>query len=118
MGAGIGKWGYIIMKYRDVSWNLMINDEQASFDDNDLDFIASEIERGNTSGLFTSDCTDYNLIEKLTDELEQELGRNVDFSVEENDKGELLELLDIAEQNNDNYVADLVKQILFAGFDN
>lgn len=105
------------MKYRDVSWNLMINDEQASFDDETLDFIADQIKNGNTSGLFTSDCTDYNEIDKLKDKLENELGRNVDFSVEEDDKGELTDLLEIAEKNDDDYVADLIKQILHAGFE-
>ena len=58
------------MKYRDVSWNLMINDEQASFDDNTLDFIAEEINRGNTSGFFTADCTDYKKCDELKEKLE------------------------------------------------
>lgn len=105
------------MKYRDISWNLMINDEQASFDDKALDFIAEEIQRGNTSGLFTFDCTDYNKIEELKDKLERELGKNVDFDIEANDKGELTDLLDIAKKNKDNYVADLIKEILEIGFD-
>ena len=38
---------------------LMINDEQAESNDNGLDFIAEELQRGNTSGMFTTDCTDY-----------------------------------------------------------
>lgn len=105
------------MKYRDVSWNLMINDEQASFDDETLDFIAEQIQQGNTSGLFTSDCTDYNKIDNLTDKLTNELGRDVDFSVEEDDKGELPELLKIAKRHKDNYVIELIEQILEAGFE-
>ena len=105
------------MKYRDVSWNLMINDEQASFDDETLDFIAEEIQRGNTSGLFTADCTDYNKIEELKDKLERELGRNVDFDVDNDNKGELTDLLEIAKQNEDDYIADLIKEILENGFD-
>ena len=106
------------MKYRDISWNLMINDEQASFDDETLDFIAEEIQRGNTSGFFTSDCTDYNKIDELKDKLEIELGRNVDFSVEENDKGELEDLLQIAEKNKDDNIIYLIREILEIGFEN
>lgn len=104
------------MKYRDVSWNLMINDEQASFDDNDLDFIAGEIERGNTSGLFTSDCTDYAKCDELKEKLETELGKDVKFSVEEDNKGELEELLELAKQENNNYVVELIEQIFEYGF--
>lgn len=104
------------MKYRDVSWNLMINDEQASFDDKALDFIAEELQRGNTSGFFTSDCTDYAEIERLKDKLENELGRDIDFSVEEDDKGELEDLLEIAKKKKDNNVIYLVREILELGF--
>lgn len=106
------------MKYKDIEWNLMINNEQAKFDDNGLDFIAEEIQRGNTSGMFTTDCTDYDKVEKLKQELEQELGREVNFNVEDNDKGELNELKEIAQKNDDGYVAELVDQILEYGFDN
>ena len=105
------------MKYRDISWNLMINDEQASFDDKALDFIAEELQRGNTSGFFTSDCTDYNEIDRLKDKLENELGRDIDFSVEDNDKGELEELLKIAKKEKDDNVIYLVREILELGFD-
>ena len=106
------------MKYRDISWNLMINDEQAESNDNGLDFIAEEIQRGNTSGMFTIDCTDYDKVEKLKQELEQELGREVNFNVEDDDKGELDELREIAQKNDDNYVVELIDQILEYGFDN
>ena len=105
------------MKYRDVSWNLMINDEQASFDDQDLEFIAENIQRGNTSGLFTSDCTDYAKCDELKEKLETELGRKVDYSVEENSKGELNNLLEIAKKNNDNYIVELIEEILEKGFE-
>ena len=106
------------MKYRDISWNLMINDEQAESNDNGLDFIAEEIQRGNTSGMFTTDCTDYQKCEELKQELEQELGREVNFNVEDDDKGELDELREIAQKNDDNYVVELIDQILEYGFDN
>ena len=105
------------MKYRDVSWNLMINDEQASFDDKALDFIAEEINRGNTSGFFTTDCTDYQKCEELRGDLETELGRAVDYSVDLDDKGELNDLLEIAKKNNDNYVIELIEEILEKGFE-
>ena len=104
------------MKYRDITWNLEINGEHASFDDKALDFIAEEIQNGNTSGLFTQDDTDYAKCEELRDELEQELGRNVDYSVDLDDKGELTELLSIAKRHKDNYVIDLIQQILETGF--
>lgn len=106
------------MKYRDVSWNLMINNEQANFDDDTLDFIAEEIQKGNTSGMFTTDCTDYNRVEKLKNELENELGRDVDFCVEDDDKGELEDLLTIAKKNKDNYIQELIEEILEIGFEN
>ena len=105
------------MKYRDISWNLMINNEQASFDDETLDFIAEEIQRGNTSGLFTADCTDYNRIDELKDKLATEIGRDADFSVEDDDKGELDELLDIALKNNDETIANIIQEILEIGFE-
>ena len=106
------------MKYRDISWNLTINDEQAESNDNGLDFIAEELQRGNTSGMFTTDCTDYQKCEELKQELEQELGREVNFNVEDDDKGELDELKEIAQKNNDNCVVELIDQILEYGFDN
>lgn len=105
------------MKYRDISWNLMINDEQASFDDETLDFIAEEIQRGNTSGFFTSDCTDYAECEELRDLLEQELGRKANYSVDLDDKGELYDLLEIAKKQKDNYVIDLINKIIKTGFE-
>ena len=105
------------MKYKDIEWNLMINDEQAEPNDNGLDFIAEEIQRGNTSGMFTIDCTDYDKVEELKQELEQELGREVNFNVEDDDKGELNELKEIAQKNDDNYVVELIDQILEYGFD-
>ena len=106
------------MKYRDVNWNLSINDEQASFDDNALDFIAEEIQRGNTSGFFTIDCTNYNRIDELKQQLENMLGRDVEFSVEEDDKGELEDILQIAKDNKDYEIYDIVKEILEIGFEN
>ena len=106
------------MKYRDISWNLTINDEQAESNDNGLDFIAEEIQRSNTSGMFTIDCTDYDKVEELKQELEQELGREVNFNIEDDDKGELDELREIAQKNDDNYVVELIDQILEYGFDN
>lgn len=54
--------------------------------------------------------------EKLRNLLEQELGRQVDYSVEDDDKGELEDLLEIARQNKDNHVAELVEEILDEGF--
>ena len=105
------------MKYRDVSWNLIINDEQASFDDNSLDFIAEEIQRGNTSGMFTTDCTDYNRVEELKNKLENELGRDVDFCVGDDNKGELEDLLTIAKESNDDYIQELIEEILEIGFE-
>lgn len=105
------------MKYKDISWNLMINNEQASSDDKGLDFIAEELQRGNTSGMFPTDCTDYQKCEELRDLLEQELGRKVDYSVDLDDKGELNELKEIAQKNNDEYVIELIDQILEYGFD-
>lgn len=105
------------MKYKDIEWNLMINDEQAESNDNGLDFIAEEIQRGNTSGVFSTDCTDYQKCEELRDLLEQELGRQVDYSVDLDDKGELDELREIAQKNDDNYVVELIDQILEYGFD-
>lgn len=105
------------MKYKDINWNLMINNKQASFDDNGLDFIAEEIQNGNTNGLFTADCTDYPKCEELRDLLEQELGREVDYSVDLDDKGELNELKEIAQKDNDEYVIELIDQILEYGFD-
>ena len=106
------------MKYKDVSWNLMINDKQASFDDNNLDFIAEEIQRGNTSGMFTTDCTDYNRVEELKNKLENELDRDVSFCVEDDDKGELEDLLKIAKENGEKYIQELIEEILEIGFEN
>ena len=99
------------MKYRDISWSLEINGEQASFDDDALDFIAEQIKSGNTSGLFTFDCTDYAKFDELKEKLEQELGRNVDCDYD--NTGELDDLLVIAQDNNDNYVQDLIEQLLY-----
>lgn len=107
------------MKYKDISWDLMINGERARFneeDDDTFEFIIEEIRKGNMSGLFTTDCTDYSRCEKLRNLLEQELGRQVEYSVEDNDKGELEDLLEIARQNKDNYVVELVEEILDKGF--
>lgn len=106
------------MKYRDISWDLTINEEHASFDDNALDFIAEEINRGNTSGFFTTDCTDYNKCDELKEKLIELLGRDIDFSVEEDDKGELNELLSIAQKNKDNEIVDIITELLEIGFEN
>lgn len=106
------------MKYQDITWNLEINGEHAHFDEPSLDFIAEEIARGNTSGFFTTDCTNYEKCDKLKEKLEQELGRIVDFSVEDDDKGELEELLQIAEKNEDFYIVEIIKDILAEGFEN
>ena len=105
------------MKYKDIEWNLMINDEQAESNENWLDVIAEELQKGNTSGMFATDCTDYQKCEELRDLLEQELGRQVNYSVDLDDKGELNELREIAQKNNDNYVVELIDQILEYGFD-
>ena len=105
------------MKYKDIEWNLTINNEQAKSNDNGLDFIAGELQKGNTSGMFATDCTDYQKCEELRDLLEQELGRQVNYSVDLDDKGELNELREIAQKNNDNYVVELIDQILEYGFD-
>ena len=98
------------MKYRDITWELIINGEHASFDDNALDFIAEEIQRGNTSGLFTQDDTDYNKIDTLKEQLENILGRNIDCNYE--DSGELPALLETAKQNEDNEIIDIITEIL------
>lgn len=103
------------MKYRDISWNLCINGEQASFDDDALDFIAEQIQHGNTSGLFTSDCTKYNEFDNLKEKLENEIGRTAYFDYE--NKGELDELLKIAKANNDYKVVDIIEKIFEVGFD-
>ena len=106
------------MKYKDISWNLIINDEQASCNDETLDFIAEEIQKGNTSGFFTTDCTDYNRIDELKEQLEKALGRDVDFNVESDNIGELEDILQIAEDNKDYEIYDIVKEILEIGFEN
>lgn len=100
------------MKYRDISWNLEINGTQASFDDEALDFIAKQIKNGNTSGLFTMDITDYDKIETLKNELEKSLGRAVDFDYFKGELGELNSLLEIAKNNNDNEMQDLIQAII------
>jgi len=98
------------MKYRDISWELIINGERASCDDNALDFIAEEIQHGYTNGLFTQDDTDYYKIDTLKEKLTTLLGRDIDCSYE--DSGELEELLEIAKKNNDEEIADTIKELL------
>ena len=98
------------MKYRDVTWELIINGEHASFDDNALDFIAEQIQQGNTSGLFTQDDTDYNKIDTLKEQLENILGREIDCNYE--NSGELTALLETAKQNEDNEIIDIITEIL------
>lgn len=101
------------MRYIDVDWDLQINGEHAPFDTPDeiLSIIADEILNGNTSGFFTTDSTDYAKFDELKEKLEQELGRDVDCDVD--DTGELDDLLVIAQDNNDNYVQDLIEQLLY-----
>lgn len=98
------------MKYRDITWELIINGEHASFDDESLDFIAEQIQQGNTSGLFTFDETDYDKIDTLKEKLTTLLGRDIDCSYE--DSGELDSLLEIAEKNNDEEIADTIRELL------
>ena len=98
------------MKYRDITWELTINGERVSYDDNALDFIAEEIQRGNTFGLFTYDDTNYYKIDTLKEKLTTLLGRDIDCSYE--DSGELEELLEIAEKNNDEEIADTIRELL------
>lgn len=98
------------MKYRDITWELIINDERADCDDNALDFIAEQIQQGYTSGLFTQDDTDYDKIDTLKEKLTTLLGRDIDCSYE--DSGELEELLKIAERNNDEEFADTIRELL------
>ena len=76
-----------------------------------------QIKKGNTTGMFTADATDYDFCDNLTADLENELGREIDFSVEQNDIGELPELLKIAKQNNDSYVVEIITALLENGFD-
>lgn len=98
------------MKYRDITWELIINGEHASFDDDTLEYIAEEIQKGNTSGLFTQDDTDYDKIDTLKEKLTALLGRDIDCSYE--DSGELNSLLEIAEKNNDKEIADTIRELL------
>ena len=98
------------MKYRDITWNLEINGKQAHFDDDALEKIALEIANGNTSGLFTMDITNYNKIDELKEKLECEIGREIDCNYE--DVGELEDLLKIAKEEDDDYVVDLIEELL------
>lgn len=105
------------MKYRDINWSLDINGEGASCDDTALDFIAEQLQQGYTSGTFTFDDTDYARCDELKELLEEELGRDVDFSVEDDDRGELDELLLIAKKNKNKYIVNLITEILETGFE-
>lgn len=105
------------MKYRDINWSIEINGEQASIDDSALDIIAEELQKGYTSGTFAYDSTNYAKCDELKEKLETELGRKVDYSVEEDSKGELNDLLENAKKNNDNYVAELIEEIFRYGFE-
>ena len=51
-----------------------------------------------------------NYFDYLKDKLETELGRNVDCTYE--DMGELEDLLQIAKKYKDNYVIELIKELL------
>ena len=105
------------MKYRDINWSLDINGYGASCDDAALDIIAEQLQQGYTSGTFTFDDTNYTRCDELKNLLEEKLGRNVDFSVECDDKGELDELLTIAKKHKDKYVINLITEILEIGFE-
>lgn len=98
------------MKYRDIDWELIINGKTASVDDDALEYIAEEIQKGNTFGLFTYDDTNYYKIDTLKEKLTTLLGRDIDCSDE--DSGELNSLLEIAEKNNDEEIADTIRELL------
>lgn len=104
------------MKYRNVNWELMINDETALRHDTALDYIQEELNKGNTSGNFDIDDTDYDLCDRLKNELEQKLGREIDFDVDIDDIGELEDLLSIARENKDIDIENLILEILHNGF--
>lgn len=98
------------MKYKDIDWELKIDCEGDDISDSDLEFIAEQISKGYFFGNFTTDCTDYNEIDRLKQKLELHLGRDVDFDYE--DKGELDDLLDIAKKHRDWDTYDIIKEIL------
>lgn len=105
------------MKYKNIDWEITINGETAKKHADELDYIAEELNKGNTSGNFDIDATDYDLCERLQNELEQKLGREIDFNVVDDDLGELEDLLAIARENKDIDVENIILEILHNGFD-
>ena len=106
------------MRYRDINWNVEINGEQAECDDTALDIIAQNLQNGYSYGTFTYDVTDYAICEDLKTELENKLGRTVDYSVDNDDVGELNELYAIALKNQDTEIIELLNEIFKYGFTN
>lgn len=97
------------MKYTTFNWNLEISN--GIYDNDDaMSVIAKEIENGNNSGTFEIDTTNYNKIDTLKQELENKLGRTVDFTYR--DSGELKELLGIAKFIKDNEIEDIINELL------
>ena len=96
------------MKYQHISWNLEINCEDLT----DLVFeeIAKRVENGETSGEFALDNTEYDYFDTLKDDLETLLGRDVDCDY--NDIGELEELYEIAQRNEDDEIAHIISELL------
>lgn len=105
------------MKYRDINWSIEINGENASCDDNSLDYIAEQLQQGYTSGTFYFDDTDYCRCDRLKEKLETLIGREIDCCVENDNKGELEELLEIARENNDIEIISLIEELLQCGFE-
>lgn len=105
------------MRYKDISWNLEI-DCSEEITDSDLEIIAEQIKNDYRNGTFTTDCTDYEKFEELKKELEDKLGREIYCNIWYNDKGELEDLLQIAVDNNDNEIEELINELLEIGFDN
>lgn len=101
------------MKYKTIEWELSINEEQNG---EIFDTIAEKISCGETSGIFDIDITDYEECDKLKQQLETELGRDVEFNIDTNDTGELYDLLDIARKFGDTKIENIILQILECAF--
>lgn len=104
------------MKYKNIDWEITINGETAKENCDGLDYIAREVDNGNVRGNFDIDVTDYDKCDNLKQELENALGREVDFDIERDDKGELNDLLDIARKNKDTIVEQIILDIFENGF--